>query len=52
MKIIETNLVQANNTCLQNGNGRNVLKETIIFDFDGKTLNVSNVIEYKAQSNR
>ena len=31
IKIIETNLVQANNTCLQNGNGRNVLKETIIF---------------------
>ena len=45
IKIIETNLVQANNTCLQNGNGRNVLKETIIFEFDGKTLNVSNVIE-------
>lgn len=42
--IVETNLVQATNTCLQAGGGRNVLREKITFKYDGKELKVSNEI--------
>lgn len=44
VKIVETNLVQANNTCLEAGGGRNVLSEKIIFNFDGTNLDVINYI--------
>lgn len=44
VKIIEINRVQANNTCLEAGNGREVLEEKIIFNYDGKSLKVINTI--------
>ena len=44
VKIIETNRVQANNTCLEAGNGREVLEEKIVFNFDGKKLHLVNTI--------
>lgn len=44
VKIIEVNRVQANNTCLEAGNGREVLEEKIVFNFDGKILKVNNTI--------
>lgn len=42
--IIEKNRIQANNTCLQAGNGREVLEEIITFTYDGETLKVTNKI--------
>lgn len=45
IKIIEVNNVQANNTCLENGGGRNVLEETIVFNFDGTKLDLINTIK-------
>lgn len=44
VKIVETNRVQGWNTCKEDGTGREILEEKIIFDFDGKTLNVMNTI--------
>ena len=43
-KIVETNRVQANNTCLEAGSGRNVLEEKITYIFDGYTLKITNEI--------
>ena len=45
IKIIETNLVQASNTCNTSGNGRNVLREKIVFNFDGTKMEISNTIQ-------
>lgn len=42
--IIEKNRVQANNTCLQAGGGREVLEEIITFTYDGEKLVVTNKI--------
>lgn len=42
--IIETNRVQANNTCLEAGGGRNVLEEKITFNYDGEKISVTTVI--------
>ena len=44
LEIESVNLVQATNTCLASGGGRNVLRETIRYVFDGNTLKVSNTI--------
>ena len=42
--IIETNRVQATNTCLEAGGGRNVLEEKITFKYDGRNLKVTTQI--------
>ena len=44
VKIVEVNRVQATNTCLEAGNGRNVLEEQIVFTYDGRDLDVVNTI--------
>lgn len=44
VKIVEINRVQANNTCLEAGGGRNVLEEKIVFNYDGYKLNILNTI--------
>lgn len=44
VKIIEINRVQGTNTCKEDGSGREILEEKIIFTFDGKTLKVKNTI--------
>ena len=44
VKIVEVNRVQATNTCLEAGGGRNVLEEKIVFTYDGRELDVVNTI--------
>lgn len=44
VQIVEVNRIQANNTCLSAGGGRNVLEERICYDFDGYDLYVTNII--------
>lgn len=44
VKIVETNRVQGWNTCKEDGTGREILEEKIIFNFDGKLLKVKNII--------
>lgn len=44
VKIIEVNRVQAWNTAKEDGTGREVLQEEIVFTFDGTNLNVINTI--------
>ena len=44
VKIVEVNRVQATNTCLAAGGGRNVLEERIVFTYDGRKLDVVNTI--------
>ena len=45
IKIIETNLVQASNTCNTEGTGRNVIREKIVYNFDGSKMEITNTIQ-------
>ena len=44
VKIIETNRIQGWNTCKEDGTGREILEEKIVFNFDGTKLHVVNTI--------
>lgn len=39
------NAVQASNTCLEAGGGRAVIREHVVFEFDGRKMSCSNTIE-------